>query len=127
MSDESDEPLNTNPYKSPLAPNTNICSLRSPISAVPKAFLTIAAIALASGGVIAFFISDVLSSIMRETNPYFIVFWPIAMIAFVGCCILCYQGGAIRVIAVIGIVVNLMTMLIGMLIGFVLSRAGPFG
>lgn len=109
MRGESPERLSTNPYQSPSSDAIN--PLRPAASTLSAVLLPIVAVVFASGGVIAFFIVDRYPPFVKVHDPWSVVFCPVVLIAIGGCCVLCFRQGVTRVIAVIGIVINLGTLL----------------
>jgi len=121
MKDTSNERLRTNPHQSPSTEPVN--PVRSATSTRSVALLPTAAFLFASGGVIAFFIADWYPPVGRERDPWLVVFLPAVFVAISGSCLLCLRRGLTRVIAVIGILINLAIVLYVWLQFFVMSRA----
>lgn len=121
MKDESNERLRTNAPESPSTEPVN--PVRSATRTRSVALLPTAAFLFASGGAIAFFIADWYPPVIREHDPWVVVFLPTVLLAIIGGCLLCSRRGLTRVIAVIGILVNLAILLYVWSQLFVMSRA----
>ncbi len=121
MKNESNERLRTNPCEAPSTEPVN--PVRSATSTRSVVLLPIAAFLFASGGVIAFFIADWHPPVVGEHDPWVVVFLPAVFVAISGCCLLCLRRGFTRVIAVIGILINLAMVLFVWSMFFVMSRA----